>query len=355
MSSFRTSLSRVLSFFVIIVAIGLSACSVKEQLDEMHDATVAVPKKLEKMEQITCVTYRSLRQGDAKASRDRDLADMERAETLGGKLAEAAQYMQGFEFQLWSPVCQPELKHDALLEQFAREMLAQVTAYATDHSVVAATKQSANMQLLYAFAATLHSENELQKALLNGTEYPILRPLDILVQGLEIDQKKNQGLLDESEIPAFAEAVGKYPKAAIYLLRLRQNFLMAYAYALADSDEFGNTPGAFEKIARIIKTDYLNKPWSPKLKNRTPTEINERITLALEYAAETNEALVRLGFEPMMDDLVVELWERANFNEFDVRSLTQSKKKSDRIFGDSVKKLMSVRDRLVAAWKRSEK
>jgi hypothetical protein len=354
---FQTSLSRsftLLAAGVTILATS-SSCSMKQKMDEMHDATVAVPKKLEKMEQITCVTYRSLRQGDAKASRDRDFADMKNAETIGGKLAEAAQYLQGFEFQIWSPVCQPELKHDILLEQFAREFLAQTRGIATDLSAVSATKQSADMQLLYAFAATLHYENELQKALLSGTEYPVLRPFDILVKGLEIDQKKNQGLLEESEIPPFAAAVGKYPDEAIYLLRLRQNFLMAYAYALADSDEYGNTPGTLAKIVRIVKTDYLNRAWSPKLKNRTPTVIDERITKALEYAEESHNALVKLGLEPMMDGTIAEVWERADFSEFNVRAMAKSQKKSERIFGNSITNLMSVRDRLVTAWKRSEK
>jgi hypothetical protein len=351
--------SRSCALSVLVTGVSIlaaaSSCSMKEKMDEMHDATVAMPKKLEKMEQITCVTYRSLRQGDAKASRDRDLADMKNAETIGGKLAEAAQFMQGFEFQIWSPVCQPELKHDALLEQFARDLLSEVRAYKEDYSVVAATKQSSSMQLLYALSATLHYKNELQTALLEGTEYPVLRPFDILVKGLELDQKKNQGLLEESEFPAYAEQVGRYRPDAIYLLRLRQNFLMAYAYALTDSDEFGNTPGMLEKIVRIIKTDYLNKPWTPNLKDRTPTEIDQSITKALEYAEESNAALVKLGFDPMMDGTIVELWERADFSEYNVRALTKSQKKSERIFGNSVMKLMSVRDRLVTAWKRSEK
>jgi hypothetical protein len=357
-----TSSSRFLSVFAITLSMAVSACSMKEQLDEMHDATVAVPKKLDgmkkttdDMETTTCTMYRSLRQGNSKLSRDQDFEDIVRAEDISGKLAEAAEYMQGFEFQVWAANCDSELSRDEVIEQFAKELLAKMQGFTSDRETVGATKTSDKMQMLYALAATLHYENALQKNLLKGTEYAALRPLDVLVKGLEFDRARTRGEQEATQIPAYAAVVGKYQKDAVYLLRLRQNFLMAYAYALADSDSFGNSPNLMNKIVRIVKTDVMNRAWTPKLKNRTSTEIDERITMALDYAMEAHVALAKLGFEPMVDARVAELWERADFSEFNVQALAMSKNPGDRVFATSVKKLMLARDRIVTAWKRSSK
>jgi len=130
--------------------------------------------------------------------------------------------------------------------------------------------------------------------------------------------------------------------------------LLAYAYSLADSDAFGTAPGTLAKLKRLIFSDYLYRKWTPGLASRSPTEINDRITAALIYSAETTEALQALGVDPLFDSTVFEFWERADFSSFQAERLSQSAVPKERIFGQAVLKLAAARDRVVQAWKRSQ-
>jgi hypothetical protein len=348
-------MSRTHRFLALASALAtVSSCGLKQNLDEVHDKTLEVAKTTGEVKHVTCTTYRSLRQGAPKESRDQDLQDIRNAKTIAGKLAEAAEYMQGFEYQVWSPECEGDLSRDEILEMSVRELLAKMQGYVDDRSDVSASKiaPSNEMDTLYALAGTLHYVNPLQKNLLRGTSYEVLRPFDIIVRGLELDQRKNRGEA-AGEYPIWAETVGKYQKDAIYLLRLRQNFMMAYAYALADSDEYGNKPGKYEEGKRLVGTGWLNKVWTPNLKSRTPTEIDQRITFALNLVVETNEALVKLGLDPMMDGTLAKFWENADFSSYDPAQLRKDPTPGSAQLAESVQRLMKARDRVVTAFKKS--
>lgn len=125
----------------------------KKNLDEMHDATVAVGKQTPAMKQttdelkeLTCTMYRSLRQGNAKMSRDQDLVDMRKAEEISEKLAEASEYMQGFEYQVWSPSCENVISREKVMEQAVREFLAKLQGFSHKRDKVAATKTAEDYQ-----------------------------------------------------------------------------------------------------------------------------------------------------------------------------------------------------------------
>ena len=346
---------------ILLSGAALSSCSLKQQLDQMHDATVAVPEKLngmknttDQMKATTCTMYRSMRQGSSKISRDQDFEDIVRAKDVAGRLAEAAEYMQGFEYQVWAQVCADELPREIVLEQAMKELLAKIQTFSGRRNDVSATQSSNEMQVMYALSATLHYVNALQESMLGASDEKVLRPFDILVEGLKIDMARTDGSYSEATVPAWAEVVGKYQKDAVYLLRLRQNFLLAYAYSLADSDAFGTAPGTLAKLKRLIFSDYLNRKWTPGLASRSPTEINDRITAALIYSAETTEALQALGVDPLFDSTVFEFWERADFSSFQAERLSQSAVPKERIFGQAVLKLAAARDRVVQAWKKSQ-
>jgi hypothetical protein len=224
--------SRLALTGLLLSSLTAGGCSMKQQLDQMHDATVAVPDKLsgmkgttDEMKTTTCTMYRSLRQGNAKLSRDQDFEDIVRAPDVAGRLAEAAEYMQGFEYQVWAPVCADELPRELVMEQAMKELMAKMQGFAGKRGDVRATHSSKEMQVMYALASTLHYTNALQKSLLGDSKERTLRPFDILVEGLEIDIQRANGTYAGTTVPAWAEVIGKYQKDAIYLLRLRQNFL----------------------------------------------------------------------------------------------------------------------------------
>ncbi len=358
------------------VLLAASSCSMKKNMDEMHDdthkmsgttegmaktteelkkltedmakTTEALKKLTESVSKTTCIMYRSLRQGNAKASRDQDLQDIANAKDVAARLADAAAYMQGYEYQVWSPTCIDEASRDIAIEQSAREMLAKIQGFIKDRSEVGATKTSDNAEVLYALAATLHYVNPLQAQFLKGSTYEVMRPFDMLVKGIELDQARNRGEVTTTDFPPYAEIVGKYEKDAEFILRVRANFLMAYAFSIADSDSFGNGPGKVEKIWRVVTSKIFGTKWSPNVDARTETEIRDRITTSLNYAIETKDALVRLGIDPMTDKTILKLWKDADFSQVNLGEMEKSTDVKVRGKAKAIRELITARDRLLA-------
>lgn len=344
---FRTQSSSAITLALAAALLSASSCKMIRNMDEMHDTTLEMGKTTKDMSKTTCVMYRSLRQGNAKLSRDQDFEDIRSAKNIASRLAEAAEYMQGYEYQVWSPTCIDETSRDVALEQSVRELLSKSLGFSKDYSEVGATKTSDDAQILYSLAATLHYTNALQGDFLKGTQYPVLRPFDLLVKGLELDQARNRGESMAENFPSWAEVVGKYSPDAEFLLRIRANFLMAYAFSVADSDSFGNAPGSVEKIWRVLSTKLFSKKWKPNLETRTPTEIRERITTAMNYAYETREALVKLGIDPMTDKTILKVWKDADFSSFKLDEMDKSESSEVRGKSKAIRELEAARDRLL--------
>jgi hypothetical protein len=321
--------------------------AVKDGTEKMGKTTDDMAKTTKRMEDTTCKMYTSLRQGDPKKSRDDDIATIESSKSVTKKLETAGKLMYGLEYQVWSLSCADISPRDVVMEQAATDLLTGIEPYVKDRSKVSATKQSGNYETLYAIAATLHKVNPLQRTYLKGTDEKIIRPLDIIVQGLKLNQQKNRGqIADDDTFPVWATSVGKYADDAQFLLRVRANFLMAYGYAVADQDDFGDSPSLLEKLWRIGSTKIANKKWTPNLDGRDPTTIRERITVSLQLAKETRDALLDLGIDPMVDNTIMKVWQDADFSSFDLDAMSKGKG-DDPARAKAIKELMVARERLL--------
>lgn len=336
------------------VALSLSSCG---KINEMHDATLKAGENTtdlaaltKRMDKTTCTMYRSMRQGSTKVSRDTDFETITKAKGQTEKLTAAAAYLQGFEYQVWAAVCVDELPREIVMEQAVAELLSKSHSLIKDHSSVSATSlssQTDKAESINAIAASLHRVNALQAGLLVGTNEKVMRPVDLLIEGLKYDQVRNRGEAGE-KTPSWAEVVGNYKSEAVYLLRLRANFLMAYAYAIADSDSMGDAPDMAKKIKRIYGADWFSMGWTPNLNPRTATEIRGRMTSALKLALETRKALVDLGIDPMVDKKILKVWKLANFSKFNLEMMEKSAKPDDRAKALAIRELIAARDRLLA-------
>lgn len=322
--------------------------------DHMSTTTDKMSKTTDRMDNTTCKMYTSLRQGNSKASRDTDIKEIIKSKNITEKLELAAKYMQGFEFQVWTSSCAETSPREILIDQAATELLTTVEPFVENRGNVSATNQSSAYNTLYALAATLHRVNSLQEFYLSGTGEKILTPQDILLQGLKLNQQKNRGEFTGTRLPVWATTVGKYEKDAEFILRLRANFLMAYGYAVADSDQFGDVPNLLEKAARLTTVKFFGKKWKPNLAKRDPTEIRERIIVSLRLAKETRDALVKLGIDPMTSSMMMQIWKAADFSKIDLTAMAKEKgidgEKSDGpARADAIRELISARDALFAA------
>lgn len=327
-------------------ALALSSCG---KVKDMHDATMEMRENMNKtvkttegMAGTTCKMYTSLRQGNSKVSRDTDMEAIEKGGNIVKKLEISAKYMQGFEYQVWAPDCSDLAPREIVIEQAATELLTAIQPYAKNRAKVDATKQSDKYETLYALAGTLHRTNSLQEEFLAGTNEKAMRPLDIIVQGLRLNQAKNRGVLSVAEFPSWANVVGKYAKDAEFLLRLRGNFLMAYAYAIADANSFGDSPGIAKKLWHV----KVAKKWVPNLGSRDATEIRERITVALRLSVETRSAMIDLGMDPMVDDEMIKVWKNADFSSYNLEAMkAEGGDKAAR--AKAIKELIEARDRML--------
>ncbi len=84
-------------FTLIACAFLISSCGMKKNMDEMHDATVAVKENSDQM-------YNDLRQGDSAAGRRDSWEALLKTSTPQDKLVYAAQFVRSFDVQLWSGV-----------------------------------------------------------------------------------------------------------------------------------------------------------------------------------------------------------------------------------------------------------
>jgi hypothetical protein len=327
-----------------------------ETTDHMSETTDGLSKKTDhlagttdRMDETTCKMYTSLRQGNAKVSRDTDMQQMLKSKDITEKLELSAKYMQGFEYQVWAPSCSDVAPRELTIDQAATELLTAIQPLAKDRSNVTATSQSSDYGTLYAMAATLHRINELQAVYLAKSDEKVMTLEDVLVQGLEYNQKKNRGELTDSTFPLWATTVGKYEKDSQFLLRLRGNFLMAYGYAVADSDAYGDSPGLLKKLWRLKMTSWFSSKWTPSLESRDATEIHERITVSLQLAKATHDSLVRLGIDPMTDQSMVAIWKDADFSKFNLKAMAQGKG-DDPSRAKAIAELISARDALLASF-----
>jgi hypothetical protein len=332
--------------FLLLSASAILALSSCGKVNDMHDATMALKDKTDHVDATTCALYVSERQKGSADIRNTELGSLKTSSNINEKLETAAKYMQAFEFQVYSSVCEQYISRDAVIDQAMSELLTTLEPFVKDRSEVTATKQSSDYQTLYALAATLHRTNNLQKGLSQTGEAP-LRPFDIIVRGLKLNQQRNLGQLSEDATPAWATTIGKYEKDAEFVLRLRANFMMAYGYAVADSDSYGNAPNTFEKIWRLATTKIFSKKWTPDLVDRDPTEIRERITVSLRLAKETRDALTSLGIDPMPDQTVMKLWKDADFSSFDLVSMAKGPN-FEPARAKAIQDLISARDALIS-------
>jgi len=321
--------------------------------ENMSKTTDKMSVTTEHMNETTCTMYASLRQGNTKVSRDTDMAAIRKGKNITEKLELAAKYMQGFEYQVWSPVCVDIATRESVIEQSATELLTAVQPFIKDRSKVGATSLSSDKETLYALAATLHRTNDLQASLLKGSEEKPMTMEEILLKGIELDRAKNAGTLKNAKYPAWATAVGKYEKDAEYLLRLRANFLMAYAYAIADGTDFGDSAGFWKKLKdvklknwAVTKWLYKSSAWKPNLAKRTATEIRERITTALELALATRTELQLLGIDPMVDPTMLKVWKNADFSELDLAAMDKAGAES-KARADAIRELIATRGRVL--------
>ncbi|MGB0452948.1 MAG: hypothetical protein ACPGJV_04465 [Bacteriovoracaceae bacterium] len=247
---------------VLLMSFALISCSVKKNMDDMHNLTKKMSEDVEKtgatsenINGITSTTYTTLRQGDTKNSRAHDMKELNSDKSFKLKIIDAGHYYKGLEFNFWSPKDNPKdtkENREYMFQSSIKEMFTMVGANIEELMAKAMSATDGQAKLfglgeyspldalfdgfdsqratLYALALTMHVTNEHQEINAQKNGYEIESMKSLMVRSLENLQKYNAGLIGGDEVKPHQEMLlDSYDKAAKILLKLRGDVMLTFA------------------------------------------------------------------------------------------------------------------------------
>jgi|GEM_PF-4315651 len=282
------------------------ACSVKENMDSMHEKTIQMADTTEELQQSTAETKDVLawvsivqKQGGGYEIRSKAFERLQAAETLNLKLKEAKSYYYAFDFQIAnyteiSGVDLIELRNEltglavAELGKALPEVMPSGTRWKLD-----ATKSGNKNESLMALSATLHELNVLQGP---QAEAAGLRPIsmfDLLAEGLLKKNSVNSGRLSADMLTEADKSVLREEQIFTHLLQLRMRTLPVIALGRVSNIQ----DGLLQKFGMLFFT------WKPRFDDLNAEQINYAATI-IEEALKTRELLTRLDVDSKIDSKV---------------------------------------------------
>lgn len=306
---------------LIVLSCGvlLSACQVKKNLDEMHNATVEMNQTTQNMNQNTTQLktatdelYNALRQGDSLAARRSSLDNLTKTANPAKKLSEAAKYFMSFEFQLWNNEGQDfgDHRRETLAKDAALEFFKDVQQFIPDMKLkpqplagqILSTEDGNLIHSLNALAVTMHYLNPKQEHYLK--EHPGVEPFSIyalIEKSLLAKASIESGEKSLSDYPAYMAEVLANEDVALYLLEARYNYLAALFLGRSTSI-------AHNKLSavRALTTDWT-LDLSPFNVART-----EEIKLFISGALKAKALLNKVGASPRLDPIIKRILKNMN-------------------------------------------
>ena len=296
----------------------LSSCSVKTQLDEMHDSTVGMSHTTAEMSETTKdlailtegMSYTTDELNEMTAAllplaRTGGTAEIRnaRVESMNNpiyklniehKILHAGIYWQGFEFQAWSnTVVDDEFTKNNFyadaVEEFCLTLDSNFSAAGIDvkdlSKINPATKKGAELNIL-AFAVSADKVLMYQDYL--ARHIPTFKKvsfLDIIKNALLKEKAYSNGEILESELERFEHLTLRNAKKLKYFLHVRYNMLTTIALARING---------LDQAGLAVQARYLLKSWNAKLYKKTRAE-KEEIVEYLEMANVTKDFMTSLG------------------------------------------------------------
>lgn len=293
----------------------------KKSTGEMKDDTAALKDKMgnmtESLEQVTTdmktvsdsVTAVNSkvdelgsdgRQAIGAGIRDSAWKSMIESEFIERKLAQAGIYFSAFEFQIWkgTGLDTPE-RRDSLRFDAASEFLRSVSGACLKHqySLDVLSKDS-SMNDIFAISALLHFVNPNQEVFAKKNGFKPESMLEIIENGMRKKKSLAEGKLSFEDMSNADKEVQVWWDAAVYLIRLRANYLAAITtFKLARLEEARN--GLEEKARQAL---LMLGAWSPALDyySSLPGAVKE-VTTYLQESTKARKFLREMNIDPKTD------------------------------------------------------
>jgi hypothetical protein len=396
MSSFNTKrvVSQVLNL-TIAVSIGaaFSACGVKKNMDEMHDATVAMNDKMDETnKQITKTNaqmgetevqivntndqmgdtkkiiddtkllivqqveisrqlqqqtqeldaktaylkatsealYKDLRQGNSLTIRSQRLQEMERTPVIEAKILEAGEYFMAYEFQLFKFFgFDNSVNVDNLKNQAIEQFSRDVRRYMHGSTAIEMKSPSGDQYNLYALAVAMHRINPNEEQLIKDQKVPQVTIMHMIESALD---RKAQLDTDPSKKLTWEHQVLTNEGDMVYMLQLRANFLAGMVLEkISGIQEVGD----LTKVCRLI--------WSYDVDLTRPnlSQLQEYESWMSE-SVRVKEFLTQHGYSARIDGKTATLFRNMNVETVGAR---ENDKASFRNHAAAQKKLFEAIDK----------
>jgi hypothetical protein len=312
---------------ILLAASLTTACKQLDNLQDMHDSTQGMAETTGRMAQTTdqmaqvtgqmaqttgqllnttAATYQDLRQGNSLTIRTERLDRMEESKSIEAKISEAGKFFMAMEFQLWKPKLNTEdemLSHD---EDAIVEFFRSIKNYMKPgEENLSPASSDDNMLNLYSLAAAMHRVNPEAEKLGREYGYTPKSFLDLLEEGLRAGVAIRDGRQDMHDIPNYILETLREEQAAIYILRLRYNFLAAMPLAdvskIEEDGGFLGIPGLFRKAHMVLGG------WNADVSKLNPSEL-EYASIKMEGAIQTRDFLKGIGVDPKTDKNLLKIY-----------------------------------------------
>jgi hypothetical protein len=301
---------------LVVASALLSACDVKHDLKDMHDATEQMNTTTAEMNQKTATLeaetgelYDALRQGDSLQLRRNALENLINAKDPARKLSEAGKYFMSFEFQLWSGrgPDKTQEKRDYLIlcatQEFFKDLLQFIPGDVREaqplKGQILPTAKSNMVKSLNALAVTLHMLNPKQEAYLRADKS--LKPASMyafIEEALLLKPKLQSGEITKEKVPAYINEILANEKEAVYLLQARYNYVPALI--LARTTDIQNS--------KLTALKMLASSWVLDLTKLNLAQMTE-VNMLAKWALETRDFLKRTGHTAAMDSMVARFYQ----------------------------------------------
>ena len=272
--------------------------SVNDNIVVMASQMSGLSGDIKKMGATLDLTHSDLRLIFTGQHRIETLKAMEASTDQSSKMGYAAEYMISQTYQAWNAkVDSPQTRLD-LMGMATPDFFFKISNYIHDRDNTDPTKQDPQSQNLYAIAAALDYVNIIEMEGLKGSDLAPVSMLSMIEDGLRMKAEVNARKVRMTDLPLYQREVLNHEQDAIYLLRVRQNFLKGVAFTLASLHENGDTQAKSTSVMDVTKARVLKKSWDAKLDTKSVSQL-ELIATTLDAAAETERFLSGLAISPM--------------------------------------------------------
>ena len=300
------------ALLVVLSMVGLTGCSLFDNLKETHDATLELDKKTtdlaektQGIEDLTQTLLEQNRQGSANEIRQESLKRLKEATTLEEKVSQAGHYFYAFEFQLFDERIDSPTKRAAIYQEAMEEIFREISEFANGKRLddLNPANNDAGSLNLYALATGMHVVNSIQTLEAQRNGYTAVSVLDLIQKGLNQLHEVSAGKRTEASMDPFAREVAINEELAVYILRTRFNFMTALPLADLTNINAGGVAGIIEKL-RLVLTHWDASQGLAKLNTSQIRFCDEKLELGLA----TRDMLLDLGEDPKLDANLLKIY-----------------------------------------------